>query len=100
MRLLIAPVLILLAAVAAPAAAVAEAHAPMDRYGYWIDGGPDAEFRPGGTFALKADDAVAYRRAPRGLAPDPAAALTQGQGSGSAAMRRSTPGLRTSIART
>jgi hypothetical protein len=33
---------------------------------YFIDGGPGAEFnplyQPGGAFALKADDAVAYRR--------------------------------------
>ena len=36
---------------------------------YWIDGGPDAGVGPGGTFALKADDAVAYRRAPRGWLP-------------------------------
>jgi hypothetical protein len=37
---------------------------------YWIDGGPGAEFtpasQPGGAFALKADDAVAYGRLPRG----------------------------------
>jgi hypothetical protein len=36
---------------------------------YWIDGGPGAGLGPGGTFALKADDAVAYRRAPRGWLP-------------------------------
>jgi hypothetical protein len=37
---------------------------------YWIDGGPGADFdptsQPGGAFALKADDAVAYGRLPRG----------------------------------
>ena len=36
---------------------------------YFIDGGPGAEFeptaQPGGAFALKADDAVGYRRMPR-----------------------------------
>lgn len=36
---------------------------------YWIDAGPGAEFRPesqaGGTFALRADDAVSYRAGPR-----------------------------------
>ena len=32
---------------------------------YWIDSPSQA----GGTFALKADDAVAYRRAPRGWLP-------------------------------
>jgi hypothetical protein len=40
---------------------------------YWIDGGPGAEFdateQPGGTFALLADDAVAYRAVPRGWLP-------------------------------
>jgi hypothetical protein len=42
---------------------------------YWIDGGPGAEFdpqsQPGGTFALRADDAVSYRSVPRGWLPIP-----------------------------
>ena len=40
---------------------------------YFIDGGPGAEFeptnQPGGAFALKADDAVAYSRLPRSWLP-------------------------------
>ena len=42
---------------------------------YFVDGGPGAEFdpaaQPGGTFALKADDAVAYSRRPRSWQPMP-----------------------------
>ncbi len=51
--------------------AVAFAH--DDTTAYFIDGGPGARFdatsQPGGTFALKADDAVAYRRMPSGWLP-------------------------------
>ena len=51
--------------------AVAFAH--DDTTAYFIDGGPgaryDATSQPGGTFALKADDAVAYRRMPSGWLP-------------------------------
>jgi hypothetical protein len=51
--------------------AVAFAHA--GGVAYFVDGGPGAEFepaaQPGGTFALKADDAVAYSRMPRGWLP-------------------------------
>lgn len=40
---------------------------------YWIDGGPGAvsypENQPGGSFALKADDALAYGAVPRGWLP-------------------------------
>jgi hypothetical protein len=40
---------------------------------YFIDGAPGAKFepnaQPGGTFALKADDAVAYSRRPRSWQP-------------------------------
>jgi hypothetical protein len=53
--------------------AVAFAH---DRgVAYFIDGGPGAQLdptaQPGGAFALKADDAVAYRRMPRSWLPIP-----------------------------
>ena len=51
--------------------AVAFAH--DGRTAYFVDGGPGAEFhptgQPGGTFALKADDAVAYSRMPRSWQP-------------------------------
>jgi hypothetical protein len=51
--------------------AVAFAHA--GGVAYYVDGGPGAEFeptaQPGGTFALKADDAVAYSRMPRSWLP-------------------------------
>lgn len=43
---------------------------------YWIDAGPGADFeaesQPGGTFPLRADDAVSYRAMPRGWLPIPA----------------------------
>jgi hypothetical protein len=43
---------------------------------FWIDAGAgadlDAESQPGGTFPLRADDAVSYRAMPRNWLPIPA----------------------------
>ena len=55
----------------APTKAVA--FTASDAIAFYIDGGPGARFdagtQPGGTFALKADDAVEYRRMPRSWQP-------------------------------
>ena len=55
----------------APSKAVAFAR--DDDTAYFVDGGPGAAFdpvaQPGGAFALKADDAVGYRRMPRSWQP-------------------------------
>ena len=51
----------------------AVAFAASDSIAFYIDGGPGAGFdavsQPGGTFALKADDAVEYRRMPSSWQP-------------------------------